>query len=203
MKKGLSNQGENHCFLNVVIQTLWHLDCFRSAFKSIAHHCNEETCILCSLKEVFINYESSDNSCIPPSELRKALSHSFEGQFDVGQMADAAEALTSIIEVLQKHDQKIGDVFMQQINSYIECSACNHSTKIESSDGYCLLFYIGSLKETQVAQGDSFSQIIHKTLELDQRLCPRQGAECPRSNNEISISRVIGMLLSHIISIVY
>lgn len=193
MKKGLSNQGENHCFLNVVIQTLWHLEPFRTAFKSVAHSCDLETCILCSLREVFNNYESSENSCIPPSELRKALGESFQGQFDVGQMADASEALTSIIEVLQKHDQAIGSVFMQNINSFIECSTCNNVSKIESANGYCLLFYLGSLKEIEIAKSDSFSQIIYKALRVDRRLCPKQGTDCPRSQEEIPISRVIGM----------
>jgi uncharacterized UBP type Zn finger protein len=99
MKKGLKNEGDNHCFLNVVIQILWHLRSFRSTFVSASHRCaqdDEETCVFCSLRHIFLDFESSESACIPPCELRRALSHAFAGQFEVGQMADASEALTSM-----------------------------------------------------------------------------------------------------------
>jgi hypothetical protein len=98
LKKGLKNEGDNHCFLNVVIQILWHLPSFRSTFISAAHQCHDnELCVCCSLRRIFQDFESSDASCIPPCELRHALSHAFAGQFEVGQMADASEAFTSMM----------------------------------------------------------------------------------------------------------
>lgn len=55
-EKGLQNFiGENNCFLNVVIQALWHLDSFRLAFKSPrikSNHRHTENCVYCAL-EVF------------------------------------------------------------------------------------------------------------------------------------------------------
>ena len=36
--KGMGNRGENNCFLNVVIQSLWHLASFRNNFLSCQHH---------------------------------------------------------------------------------------------------------------------------------------------------------------------
>ena len=53
INKGLSNDtGENNCFLNVVIQSLWHLNDFRSKFKEQATHEHDErsACIFCALE---------------------------------------------------------------------------------------------------------------------------------------------------------
>ena len=52
--RGLQNKiGENNCFLNVVIQSLWHLEEFRKNFKRSTHyHINSsnEACIFCALE---------------------------------------------------------------------------------------------------------------------------------------------------------
>ena len=51
-EKGLLNYiGENNCFLNVVIQSLWHLDSFRLKFTSEKElHRHQEHCVYCSLE---------------------------------------------------------------------------------------------------------------------------------------------------------
>lgn len=54
MEKGLvNNRGENNCFLNVVIQSLWHLESFRSRFFGWdMHKCNKTSlasCVHCAL----------------------------------------------------------------------------------------------------------------------------------------------------------
>ena len=52
--RGLQNMGENNCFLNVVIQTLWHLGSFRSQFllANVCHrHKNNTFFILEKLPE--------------------------------------------------------------------------------------------------------------------------------------------------------
>lgn len=60
VEKGLVNSfGQNNCFLNVVIQSLWHLAPFREKFNSWETHTHdsagitEDKCVHCSLK-VFI-----------------------------------------------------------------------------------------------------------------------------------------------------
>ena|SRR3990167_5521160 len=53
--KGLKNGfRENNCFLNVVIQSLWNLDSFRTRFLTTKHKCpssdsNKNACVHCAL----------------------------------------------------------------------------------------------------------------------------------------------------------
>ena len=49
---GLTNDyGENNCFLNGVLQTLWHLNAFRSAITKTDHPgCKSGACVLCQLR---------------------------------------------------------------------------------------------------------------------------------------------------------
>jgi len=50
-EKGLENKpGQNNCFLNVVIQSLWHIEELRSLINQIDKHNHNKNCILCSLK---------------------------------------------------------------------------------------------------------------------------------------------------------
>ncbi len=54
--KGLENRfGENNCFLNVVIQSLWHLKEFRRNFKHQEkhNHPKDTACIFCALEVFF------------------------------------------------------------------------------------------------------------------------------------------------------
>lgn len=73
--KGLYNSiGLHHCFLNVCIQSLWHLHSFRQQFlQQTTHQHIVEPCIYCALKTIFIQYQSSNQLIIPPDVLRTAL----------------------------------------------------------------------------------------------------------------------------------
>src|SRR3990167_4966313 len=78
LSKGLQNRaGENNCFLNVVIQSLWHVDSFRRRFGMWTdkqhHHTGNVSCVFCALGSVFTQYAFSDDAFIPPSALRTAL----------------------------------------------------------------------------------------------------------------------------------
>jgi hypothetical protein len=49
--KGLENkEGQNNCFLNVAIQSLWHLLPFTSRFADCERHQHREHCVFCALK---------------------------------------------------------------------------------------------------------------------------------------------------------
>ena len=121
--KGLLNRkGENNCFLNVAIQTLWHVNAFRyelqnlfknlksdkdnldSSWVKVSLHTDESTVtgnlnpsdkeklILPTLGKLFHDYEFSDISVLPPTKLREVL-YNISSEFELGAFADSNEAL--------------------------------------------------------------------------------------------------------------
>ncbi|RQM22320.1 hypothetical protein B5M09_008889 [Aphanomyces astaci] len=103
MHKGLTNYvGQNNCFLNVIIQSLWHLDSFRVLITSSDHtalHSVHDTCLLCELKEIFTYYEYGEEKTLAPDNVRVALNvlSSQTDRFRLGAMADATETLDMIL----------------------------------------------------------------------------------------------------------
>lgn len=63
-----------------------------------------DSCVCCALKLIFIHYEHSDSSIIPPDTLRYALSLLLDNQggnkFRMREMSDAEEALDEILKYL-------------------------------------------------------------------------------------------------------
>ena len=103
--KGFRNLlGENNCFINVVIQALWHLNSFRNLITTISHkHTDslQDACICCALKNLFVQYQYSPEVILPPDELRGSLSSLFQNQrFQLGSMDDATEVLEIILKYL-------------------------------------------------------------------------------------------------------
>jgi len=50
--RGLDNPiGENNCFLNGVLQILWHVPSFRTAVLSTEHRgCRDDACVYCQVR---------------------------------------------------------------------------------------------------------------------------------------------------------
>src|SRR3989338_8728197 len=104
MDKGLANPaGSNNCFLNVVIQSLWHLVSFRERFWqwNDQHHDHKEpaSCVFCALSIVFTQYKFGEEEFIPPNALRTALHLIYKEteKFQLGCLDDAAEALAAVL----------------------------------------------------------------------------------------------------------
>jgi len=105
-------QGRNNCFLNVVIQALWHVEAFRETLMYKPHEHPEgsspkdlENCIYCALQSLFFAYNFStpdDDAPLPPRELRRALSTLYkrDNRFQEGAMDDAAELLECILKYM-------------------------------------------------------------------------------------------------------
>ena len=100
--KGLSNpMGEYNCFLNVVIQSLWNLEIFRELFLSIDpknhKHKSFESCVYCSLQNLFTHFKYSENSILDPNLVRNSLSfaHNKDSKFQLKHMDDASEVFVS------------------------------------------------------------------------------------------------------------
>lgn len=110
--KGLQNEsGQYNCFLNAVIQSLWHLQKFREellAASSSNHMHFTDPCVVCALREIFVGLNTpmseTSNEAIAPTALRVALSTvcSQKEIFQEAQMNDASEVLGVIFDCLHK-----------------------------------------------------------------------------------------------------
>eukprot|EP01083_Nonionella_stella_P068580 182246_1 len=97
--------GDNTCFMNVVIQALWHIRSFRERFYSLNYtHTHKRTpCVYCSLLHVFTHYKFAEDKIAPPRQLREALAklsqrESYEYSFNLGALCDAEECLDAILK---------------------------------------------------------------------------------------------------------
>ncbi|WCJ35992.1 Ubiquitin carboxyl-terminal hydrolase-related protein [Euphorbia peplus] len=106
-----NNVGEYNCFLNVIIQSLWHLRRFREEFlsKSASEHVHVgEPCVVCALYEIFtaLSIASTDmrREAVAPSSLRIALSNLYPDSnfFQEAQMNDASEVLEVLFDCLHR-----------------------------------------------------------------------------------------------------
>ncbi|KAF5960976.1 hypothetical protein HYC85_002185 [Camellia sinensis] len=102
---GLRNDGENNCFINVIVQSLWHLRTFRGKFlrrSTPAHVHIKDPCIVCELHGIFtaLREAKEGDDAVSPTTLRIALSKWQDCNFQEGQMNDASEALVAILDVL-------------------------------------------------------------------------------------------------------
>lgn len=115
-RKGLSNElGSNNCFLNVVIQSLWHVRSCRvliamgdhavhhrcggeatNASSSHGSHLSDDICLLCELEQIFILYQFSEQPVLDVDRVRLALGDTFA----LGAMNDATETLEAILDAL-------------------------------------------------------------------------------------------------------
>eukprot|EP00667_Euglena_gracilis_P009612 EG_transcript_9773 len=125
--KGLKNPtGANNCFLNVVLQSLWHLPHFREAFNEVGfsrrdapeagggagngrangrplrgHHCEESrACMVCAIDALFREYRNSDAAVLNPRGVRQVLIALDREKYQAGLMADAGETFEAIAHLV-------------------------------------------------------------------------------------------------------
>ncbi|XP_052181152.1 uncharacterized protein LOC127794247 [Diospyros lotus] len=109
---GLKNEvGEYNCFLNVIIQSLWHVSRFRDEFlgRSLPKHVHVgDPCVTCALYDIFtaLSTASTDlqRETVAPTSLRSALSNLYPDSnfFQQAQMNDASEVLGVIFDCLHR-----------------------------------------------------------------------------------------------------
>lgn len=112
---GLVNRTRSHtCFLNVAVQTLWHLNGFRKHFLSACTghkqtcHRKRQPCFLCAFSDFWsvacALQEDDDIELLDTWQLRETLSLVYKNvkRFQLGQMDDAAECLDAILVQLHK-----------------------------------------------------------------------------------------------------
>ncbi|CAM8978231.1 unnamed protein product [Rhodiola kirilowii] len=108
---GLKNEiGEYNCFLNVIIQSLWHIRRFRDEFlsKSSSEHVHVgDPCVICALYDVFTSLSMASmetRRVVAPTSLRTALGNLYPDSnfFQEAQMNDASEVLGVIFDCLHQ-----------------------------------------------------------------------------------------------------
>ncbi|XP_047332933.1 uncharacterized protein LOC124936475 isoform X2 [Impatiens glandulifera] len=109
---GLKNEvGEYNCFLNVIIQSMWHLRLFRDEFlrRSTSGHIHVgDPCVTCALYDIFLALSRASTEmkreAIAPTSLRTALSNLYPDSnfFQEAQMNDASEVLGVIFNCLHQ-----------------------------------------------------------------------------------------------------
>jgi Ubiquitin carboxyl-terminal hydrolase len=198
--KGLSNDaGENNCFLNVAIQTLWHLGPFRYEMqKRIASRNNTrnggtknvETEMMEALCNLFVQYEHTDLSSIPSTELRKTLSGLFN-ECRLGEIADANETLEAILERIHQectpmcphgsHKCLAHSVFGGLLLEQATCQSCGASSVPKMRNDFMHYVYAAeliTLNEKQRPGPDMlrsrFGNLLHECMEVSFRSCPSQ-----------------------------
>ncbi|EQC37204.1 hypothetical protein SDRG_05430 [Saprolegnia diclina VS20] len=105
--RGLQNAtGENNCFLNVIIQSFWHLISLRRLLQDVIIKDSDDVAshVLRALKEIMLAYEDPSSGALHPKVLRKWLSllYSADKMFQEGSMADAEETLLTILNLMHQ-----------------------------------------------------------------------------------------------------
>ncbi|KAL3144125.1 hypothetical protein ABBQ32_003915 [Trebouxia sp. C0010 RCD-2024] len=133
---GLRNAtGEYNCFLNVIIQCMWHCRVFRQSvmdWHPAAYQDNDVVRALIGLFKAFADRERSraPSQAVDPTQLREALGNLEGDKFRVGQMGDAAEVLTALYEKLAVVAAKAGEPSMLDDNFGLHVRVGNCNTKL-------------------------------------------------------------------------
>ncbi|KAK3440086.1 hypothetical protein EUGRSUZ_B00398 [Eucalyptus grandis] len=135
---GLQNEiGEYNCFLNVIIQSLWHLRQFRDEFlkrSTLDHGHVGDPCVVCALYDIFtaLSTATADarKEAIAPTALRIALSNLYPDSnfFQEAQMNDASEVLAVIFDCLHRsftYCSSVSDDESEESNSRGSWDCCN------------------------------------------------------------------------------
>jgi len=206
-EKGLENRiGENNCFLNVIIQSLWHLESFKRQFIQCEEH-NHKTsddCIFCALKIIFNQYNFGEEEIIPP--LHEALSHVFAKQlrFQMNELGDAAEAFEKILESIHLairgrenceppcfvHENFGLTIVEQQNCSLKSCQATSEPVVMN-----VFMLYILTSVLRNIGKFDSdvpFDQLIKISTEKDKKKCINKSCAsmCSTENFLFSLPKV-------------
>eukprot|EP00003_Mantamonas_plastica_P019787 TRINITY_DN3213_c0_g1_i1.p1 TRINITY_DN3213_c0_g1~~TRINITY_DN3213_c0_g1_i1.p1 ORF type:complete len:432 (+),score=152.51 TRINITY_DN3213_c0_g1_i1:185-1480(+) len=197
--KGLTNYwGQNNCFVNVVIQALWHLSSFSRRFEKISeddHVHNKEACVFCALKFIFNEYHFGSRDVAPPDRLRYCLHALFSGEkkFQIGKMDDASEAFSAIMEHL--HNEFVGNedpekdvdclppcvvhnVFGIDMCEQYECATCGEA--LEPNTYKQFIQYVGVqelLEKAKENKGADLGKLMGMCMDETEKSCDTEGCE--------------------------
>jgi len=170
--KGIQNLvGQNNCFLNVVIQVLWHVDGFRitlqKMFYTSGFEVSEMRQFLKGTKDhsgltlfkavclLFLDYEDETfHDVLNPNGVREVLAV-ISSKFQFGEIADSNETLDEILKQFHQEDERCGvetnyrclahRIFGGTLVNMFECSTCGNTSEPEFPENFLHYAYAAEL----------------------------------------------------------
>eukprot|EP01006_Ploeotia_vitrea_P027444 TRINITY_DN60264_c0_g1_i1.p1 TRINITY_DN60264_c0_g1~~TRINITY_DN60264_c0_g1_i1.p1 ORF type:complete len:567 (-),score=24.17 TRINITY_DN60264_c0_g1_i1:994-2463(-) len=152
---GLQNPlGRNNCFLNVVLQSLWHIKPFRQRFlqnTKTSQGCRCNRCLLCRTQSLFLAYSRvAGTHCrsLNPDIVRKAVADHYadSDRFQMGAFDDAAELLEEILQYFatatngKMEASDVFSVFGSVMSTDWECKDCGWHSESDVFPTFLHLF---------------------------------------------------------------
>ncbi|KAK1373319.1 Inactive ubiquitin carboxyl-terminal hydrolase 54 [Heracleum sosnowskyi] len=187
--RGLKNEvGEYNCFLNVIIQSLWHIRRFRADFlrRSTTGHVHVgDPCVICALCDIFnaLSMGSTDlkREAVAPTSLRIALSNLYPESnfFQEAQMNDASEVLGVIFDCLHRSFTSgfgVSDTESVESNGTGSWDCANHACVAHSLFGMNIFermnCYNCGLESREMKYTSFFHNINANALRTMKVMCP-------------------------------
>ncbi len=134
----VNDSGEYNCFLNVVVQCLWHCAEFRAAVLAWPPAAAAADPVAAALRGLFGQFAADEGAAagagvagggvVDPAALREALARLPGGRFARREMADAGEVLLAIFERARAAGAPVDATFALRIAEAVHCSACGRTT---------------------------------------------------------------------------
>jgi len=183
--KGFENRiGENNCFLNVVLQSLFLLPPFATEFAAMEID-ESGNRVYSALKEIFIEYQFDERSEISPKGMRKVLSDIFapESRFALNKIDDANEVLVAILDLLHNEMTKgasadgdcnclVHRVFGMGFCTLSQCEKCHATSDPEISNEWVIYSQVMAIIDWWKNKDRSFEHCIRDTMFDVMYSCP-------------------------------
>ncbi|KAL2482461.1 Ubiquitin carboxyl-terminal hydrolase-related protein [Forsythia ovata] len=207
---GLKNEiGEYNCFLNAIIQSLWHLRRFRDEYfrrSSSGHVHVGEPCVICALSDIFISLSTPSidtrREAVAPTSLRVALSNLYPDSnfFQEGEMNDASEVLGVIFDCLHQSLPcapvvRVGSwdctglsciahsVFGMDIIERMNCDNCGLESRHLNYTTYFRIINASALRTMKVMYPEnSFDELLNLVEMNHQLACDPEDRGCGKLN---------------------
>ncbi|KAK9830629.1 hypothetical protein WJX81_006901 [Elliptochloris bilobata] len=202
--------GEYNCFLNVVVQCLWHCAAFREGFLGLGPERLQGNAVTAGLAVLFKSFADvaaarelaepgveQPRHVVAPTALREALAELNALLFNVGEMSDAAEVLGAIYDSLRTipgGGELVDSVFGLHVSERVHCGACGKETH---ASAYMQYFYNVSATALRMQagaanEGDSLAlgKLLHSIDAQLHKSCDTDAGGCGALNEiELSLAR--------------
>ncbi|KAK9808861.1 hypothetical protein WJX72_005355 [[Myrmecia] bisecta] len=205
---GLENAaGEYNCFLNAIIQCLWHIPSFRDQLMRWNADLAQENAVTSSLVALFgdltqeaaktqlaaegagAKLGAAQKHAVAPTALREALADLSGRSFELGEMNDASEVLLVLYEALKgaqdskgvpEEQQLVERSFGLHVTEAVCCGACDLRTQESAYTQYFYNTSAAALRQMKAAQpaGTSFGQLLHAIDATHRKSCDTDGGGC-------------------------